>query len=78
MDGIYHATLVCGRLLVFFRQALDSRLLSEEERTRLKGKLQSVGTSYQDGMKTVEEFGKLSERGRALLDELHAVVKSES
>ena len=77
MDGIYHATLVCGRLVVFFRQALDSPLFSEEERTRLNGKLKSVEISYQDGMRTVEEFGKLSDHGRALLDELHAVVKSE-
>ena len=78
MDGIYHATLVCGRLLVFYKRALESTLLADEERDLVLAKRPTVEASFRDGLKTVQEFGKLSDLGASYLHEVSSAVQNES
>ncbi len=76
MDGIYHATLVCGRLIAFFRMARISPLLKDSDRTKLEQKLSSSEQAFANGVKTVRESAILNDAGRSLLDAVEAAVQT--
>jgi hypothetical protein len=60
MDGIYHATLVCARLAEFDR----TRLASDSVKRSADDSMER----FRRGVSVIDEHGKLSERGRILLD----------
>jgi hypothetical protein len=68
MDGIYHATLVCGRLAEFDRAWLDGGLMDHANRAGIERSASDVLARFRGGVDVIDRHGKLSERGRHLLD----------
>lgn len=69
MDGLFHATLVCARLAAFNRAWLDCGLVEEDDRARTEAAIEKNSRSFRDGLVVVNQHGKLSEKGRHLIDQ---------
>jgi hypothetical protein len=68
MDGIFHATLVCARLATFNRAWLESGLLEQADRARTEESVVRNTHRFRDGLAVIDEHGKLSERGRRMIE----------
>jgi hypothetical protein len=68
MDGIYHATLVCARLAEFDRAWLHSGRMTRLASESVKRSADDSMERFRRGVSVIDEHGKLSERGRILLD----------
>jgi HEXXH motif-containing protein len=68
MDGIYHATLVCARLAEFDRAWLGSGRMTRGASDSVKRAADDSLERFRRGVSVIDEHGKLSERGRILLD----------
>lgn len=78
MDGIYHATLVCGRLIVFHRKVNASSLIRDTDHPIIEDKLRNLVQAFSDGVETVREFGNLSDPGASFLDQIDSKVRAGS
>lgn len=74
MDGIYHATLVCGRLVAFNRAWIDGGAMTPEDRARSEQALISNAARFDAGVETIVRDGRLSELGAELLDDSRRLV----
>ena len=74
MDGIYHATLVCGRLVTFNRAWLDSGTITSEDRARSEQAIVNSAAHYDAGVHTIVQDARLTELGSELLDESQRLV----
>ena len=68
MDGIFHATLVCGRLADFNRAWLDSGLARETDRESSRKAVADNLRLFRDGVSVINKHGKLSEQARQLVE----------
>jgi hypothetical protein len=68
MDGIFHATLVCGRLAHFNRTWLDSGLAKKTDGERSKKAVADNLRFFRDGVTVINKHGKLSEQARQLVE----------
>ena len=68
MDGIFHATLVCGRLADFNRAWLDSGLATETDRASSRKAITDNLRFFRDGVAVINKHGKLSEQARQLVE----------
>ena len=68
MDGIFHATLVCARLADFNRTWLNCGLAAGADRDKSEEAIAENLRCFRDGVAVIDQFGKLSERGRNLID----------
>lgn len=69
MDGIFHATLVCGRLVDFNKAWLDSGLAEGSDKKLCQEAVESNARLFHDGVEVILEHGKLSERGHQLIEQ---------
>jgi hypothetical protein len=67
MDGIYHATLVCGRLADFNKTWLNSGTLAKADREACEKAVANNLARFRDGLDVIEECGQLSDRARKLI-----------
>ena len=67
MDGVFHATLVCGRLADFNRAWLDSGLAKGADRESSRKAVADNLRFFRDGVDVINKHGKLSEQGRQLI-----------
>ena len=68
MDGIFHATLVCGRLADFNKVLLDRQIVEGNDRERSIAAVADNLRLFRDGVAVINRHGKLSKKGRLLLD----------
>ena len=68
MDGVFHATLVCGRLADFNRAWLDSGLAKGADRESSSKAVADNLRFFRDGVDVINKHGKLSEQGRQLIE----------
>ena len=68
MDGVFHATLVCGRLADFNRAWLDSGLAKGADRESSSKAVADNLRFFRDGVDVINKNGKLSEQGRQLIE----------
>lgn len=68
MDGVFHATLVCGRLADFNQAWLDSGLAKGPDRENSSKAVADNLRFFRDGIEAINQHGKLSERGRRLME----------
>lgn len=68
MDGIYHATFVLARMHRAVRKLLASNQLTGANRERAQKDLAEIARLFADGFGVVQQHGKLSPVGRALMD----------
>lgn len=67
MDGIFHATMVCGRLADFNRAWLEGGRAGRDERACEKAVVDN-SRAFRDGLAVIEEHGKLSPLAEQLID----------
>lgn len=78
MDGIYHATLVCGRIAWFMGQWLSSNKYQNEfDRVQIKNLSQQSHENFLKGVAVINEYGMLSELGEALLLQAESMLKDK-
>jgi hypothetical protein len=68
MDGIFHATLVCGRLAAFNRGWVDNGITDAADRERSKAAAAKNACLFHDGLATIYQHAILSDLGRRLID----------
>ena len=68
MDGVFHATLVCGRLADFNQAWLDSGLAKGADGESSRKAVADNLRSFRDGVEVINKHGKLSEQGRQLIE----------
>jgi hypothetical protein len=68
MDGLFHATVVCARLAAFNQAWLESGLMQAGDRAKAEPLIKDSKQKFEDGLATVNEFGKLSDQARHLID----------
>jgi hypothetical protein len=68
MDGLYHATLVCARLLEFNAAWLDSGELGKEDHAKVTQLTSNLRPRFEDGLSVIRGHGELSGPGRHLLE----------
>ncbi len=68
MDGIFHATMVCARVLEFDRTALGCGAVRAEDRPRVEAGLKVLKRSYNEGVEVLRRDGILSDLASDLLD----------
>jgi len=68
MDGIFHATLVCGRLADFNRAWLESGLAKKTDRESSRKAVADNLRFFRDGVRVINKHGKLSEQARQLVE----------
>jgi hypothetical protein len=68
MDGIFHATLVCGRLADFNRAWLESGLAKGTDRESSRKAVADNLRFFRDGVAVIDKHGKLSAQARQLVE----------
>ena len=68
MDGVFHATLVCGRLADFNRAWLDSGLAKGTDRESSRKAVADNLRFFRDGVAVINKHAKLSEQARQLIE----------
>lgn len=68
MDGLFHATLVCARIVAFNQAWLESGLMQGSDRTRSEPLIEDIMRKFRDGLATINRHGKLSDQARDLMD----------
>lgn len=76
MDGIYHATFVLARMHRAVRRLLDSHRLAGVDLERARKDLAECARLFADGFGVVQQHGKLSPVGRALMDGARQYMES--
>ncbi|MCB1474675.1 MAG: hypothetical protein H6883_14870 [Rhodobiaceae bacterium] len=74
MDGIFHATVVCARMVDFNRMCIDRNLLDGGARDDMARQLPELERRFNDGVELVRREGLLSERASLLIDQSCATV----
>ncbi len=69
MDGIFHAVIVCARMVAFNRAGLDQGLVEKNERFAVEQMTDDVLKKFKDGVEVVRRHGKLSDMGHDLVDQ---------
>jgi hypothetical protein len=67
MDGIYHATFVTARMYRVVQQLLDNGILDAAAKEKAKKDLADNARLFQQGIETVQKFGKLSPLGESVM-----------
>ena len=67
MDGIYHATFVVARMHYAMQRLLASCLLDAASKEVAKLALQRHQRAFADGIGTINQHGRLTERGAAVM-----------
>jgi hypothetical protein len=67
MDGIYHATFVTARMYRVVQQLLDHGVLDAAAKEKAKKDLADNARLFQQGIETVQKFGKLSPLGQSVM-----------
>lgn len=75
MDGIFHATMVCGRLAYAMDLLMNSQQGWEFDRERMEDKRSTFAKKFFDGEVTVLEHGDLSEDGKAVFARAGELVR---
>ena len=68
MDGVFHATLVCGRLADFNQAWLDSGLVKGADGESSRKAVADNLRSFRDGVEVINKHGRLSAQGRQLIE----------
>ena len=68
MDGVFHATLVCGRLAEFNQAWLDSGLAKGTDRESSRKAVADNLRFFRDGVPVINKHAKLSEQARQLIE----------
>ena len=68
MDGIYHATLVSARIVLFTQQLLDKVELDQQQSASTQQTLSNYRGMFSDGAQVIREHGQLSTTGQTFLD----------
>jgi len=68
MDGVFHATLVCGRLAEFNQAWLDSGLARGADAECSRKAVADNLRSFRDGIAVINRHAKLSEQARQLVE----------
>lgn len=74
MDGIYHATIVCGRLALFSRNWADSSEIDKEARNETLPLIPILERQFKEGMSVINRDAELSDIGRQLIENISAEV----
>ena len=72
MDGIYHATLVCGRLSAFNSAWLERGTARPQDRGIIERAITENLAAFRDGAATIDRYGQLSGLGKELLERSHS------
>lgn len=68
MDGIFHATVVCARVLDFHRRCIDTEVSGVAPQTLIEEQIAAGVTRYQSGRRVIDEHGLLSARAQNILE----------
>ncbi len=68
MDGVYHATMVCGRLAYFNRRWLASPDILGDDRELSTAAMQENLEAFRRGAKTIAASARMSDMGRDLFE----------
>jgi hypothetical protein len=74
MDGIYHATIVCGRLSDFYRNWAGSAAFDCPGAIRCQEAAETFAMRFRDGRSVIDAHGDLSAQGKQLLDECSEAI----
>ncbi len=74
MDGLYHATIVCGRLAYLNSLWSKSDAATQADRDRRRSTAAESRKRFLDGKRTVDEAGQLSPLAREIIDECDAAI----
>ena len=76
MDGIYHATFVSARMHWAMSRLLEARVLDDEATEATRGARDADVRNFWSGYEVVAEHGRLTDLGRALMNEAHAYMET--
>jgi len=69
MDGVFHATFVCARLLLFYRRLLERRpqSLRDLDQRALEKKMAGLAARFDDGARLIADKASLTQLGEKVL-----------
>lgn len=76
MDGIYHATYVSARMHWAMSRLIESGVLDDAARKVAESARAADRANFEAGYEVVREYGRLSETGRAVMNEAVAYMKA--
>ncbi|MGE0231555.1 MAG: HEXXH motif-containing putative peptide modification protein [Flavobacteriaceae bacterium] len=74
MDGIFHATVVCARMIDFNRMCIDQNRLDARSRDEMARQIPDLARRFHDGVDVVRREGMLSDRASLLIEQSCATV----
>jgi HEXXH motif-containing protein len=74
MDGVYHATMVCARIVLFTQRLLDSGRLNRSQVACAERTVSNNLAAFRDGTSVIKRYGKLSAMGHELLGNAKSLV----